>query len=432
MIPPLANLAPTLVEVILKGVLVAALALLLTQAIRHASAAKRHKLLRLALLSLLILPLFSVWLPDRQIDVPGTVANWIPNQLEVGPDGSADAFRSPIVFLSNDVTSKTASRSTTLASWLIGLWGLGVVVLLLRLLVGLARVVLLTRRARSLSELRWWRLHVELLSLLGITRPVGLLMSPSVTAPMTWGLWRPVVLLPAEAESWSDERRRLVLTHELAHVARQDWFWQLLAAFAVALHWVNPFAHLVAQHLRLESEKASDDVVLRMGTQPSSYAELLLDFTRRLVVETEPQPALSTAMLRSSQLGARIVSILSSNRNRSPGSRRFTLLAGVLILAGIGLLATLQFNPQVPIDLDSVQRGVPWWQLASGESTQLSCGQTFGLDEPGVECGIVALRTGVPGLYLLTVTPALDERIPKGTIAVPDVATWVELMMLEL
>ncbi len=51
--------------------------------------------------------------------------------------------------------------------------------------------------------------------------------------PMTWGLIRTVVLLPAESGSWDVDRRRDVLLHELAHVRRHDWLTQMIARAGV-------------------------------------------------------------------------------------------------------------------------------------------------------------------------------------------------------
>ena len=61
--------------------------------------------------------------------------------------------------------------------------------------------------------------------------------------PMTWGWLRPVVLLPADSATWSDDRRRSVLLHELAHVRRRDWLADSIARAACALYWFNPLAH---------------------------------------------------------------------------------------------------------------------------------------------------------------------------------------------
>ena len=93
---------------------------------------------------------------------------------------------------------------------------------------------------------------------------------------MTWGVLRPVIMLPVEASAWSDERRRVVLLHELAHIRRYDTFTQWFAQAALVLHWFNPLAWRVYRRFLMEREHAADDLVLAGGARPSTYASHLL------------------------------------------------------------------------------------------------------------------------------------------------------------
>ena len=94
---------------------------------------------------------------------------------------------------------------------------------------------------------------------------------------MTWGTLRPRILLPAEAAGWTDERRRIVLLHELAHIARRDSFSRSVAAIICALYWAHPAIWYAARRMRLEQEHACDDLVLSLGAKASLYARNLLD-----------------------------------------------------------------------------------------------------------------------------------------------------------
>ena len=84
-------------------------------------------------------------------------------------------------------------------------------------------------------------------------------MRRQYTMPLTWGLFRPVIVLPSGAEHWPEDRRRIVLSHELAHIARHDWLLQICAELVRALYWFHPLAWLAAARLRQESERACDD-----------------------------------------------------------------------------------------------------------------------------------------------------------------------------
>src|SRR6185503_18970908 len=108
-------------------------------------------------------------------------------------------------------------------AWLALAYAAGAAVLLAQVALGRGEVRRLARSAVPLHDHpEWGELFRELVWIAGIDRRVFLLRSRRPTMPMTWGTLRPVILLPAEADGWSEERKRVVLLHELAHVARHD------------------------------------------------------------------------------------------------------------------------------------------------------------------------------------------------------------------
>ena len=140
---------------------------------------------------------------------------------------------------------------------------------------------------------------------LGIEHRVDVLEAARTGMPMTFGIFRPTVLLPAGASEWNPERLRIVLLHELAHVRRGDVAMHLLARTALALYWWNPLAWFAWREFLKERERATDDLVLHAGARASEYAGHLLEVARTL------QPATATAwaaiaMARRSQLEGRL------------------------------------------------------------------------------------------------------------------------------
>src|SRR5260370_16847293 len=87
--------------------------------------------------------------------------------------------------------------------------------------------------------------------------------------PLTWGILRPKLLLPEEADEWPDERRRAVLMHELAHVRRRDGLTQWLGLTACAAYWFNPLAWWAASRLWSEREQACEHIVFDAAEPPS-------------------------------------------------------------------------------------------------------------------------------------------------------------------
>ena len=132
-------------------------------------------------------------------------------------------------------------------------------------------------------------------------------MSDQVEMAFAFDAFTPTIILPASAEEWSDDRRRAVLLHELAHIRRRDLIGHVIAGVACAVYWFNPFVWAAARRLRVESELASDDVVLESGVRPSDYAQHLLDLVTSV---GQGAPTVALAMARPREFEGRLVAIL--------------------------------------------------------------------------------------------------------------------------
>ena len=158
-------------------------------------------------------------------------------------------------------------------------------------------------------------------AMLRVHRRVSLRQTERSSVPVACGIWRPSILLPADAANWSSDRRLVVLLHEIAHVRRRDCVVQAMAELMRAIHWLNPLAHVALMRLRAEQERACDDLVLAAGTDAPLYADHLVDIARSF--RAPSAPALATlAMARPSQLEGRLMAILDAGCNRSPLARR--------------------------------------------------------------------------------------------------------------
>ncbi len=331
-------------------------------ALRRGSAAARHLVWTLALAGLLALPALSLGIPGwawpvlpageaslrAAIDSPTSTTSRPPADLSpIDPPG---AWGRPASEPEASATMARAGAGTHVApapappisaraqdlsrGWPVALWMAGALAVVLPVLIGLAMRGRLGRSARPIEGGEWAELAAELAGRLGVARRVRLLQSDRSSMPMTWGWLRPVVLLPADAEGWSSERRRDVLLHELAHVRRLDCATQLLAQVACAVYWFNPLAWLAARQMRVERERACDDLVLRAGVRASDYAGHLLAMARDLRAGRAAALA-AVAMARPSQLEGRLLAILDPVRRRG-GVRRATAVLGL-----VGLLVAL-------------------------------------------------------------------------------------------
>ena len=99
------------------------------------------------------------------------------------------------------------------------------------------------------------------------------------TGPMTYGILRPVILLPKNTD-WSDtERLRYVLEHEMVHIRRLDGLTKLVLAAAACVHWFNPLSWAMLALAGRDIELSCDEAVVRRCglDRRSAYAMTLID-----------------------------------------------------------------------------------------------------------------------------------------------------------
>ena len=302
---------------------------------RRSSAATRHLVWLVAIAAVLVLPLLSASLPAWRVALlpaPDVVTPSVAAVTPV-PDVSAPATarvsadEPTLISLLPDVISAGAPaepRDWGRIAFLV--WCVGAALVALPMLLGHGRVWALSQTARPAEGGPWSALASTLPGSLGLAGKVRIMVSDRATMPMAFGIVNPTVLLPADAENWPFARRRDVMLHELAHVARRDCLTQLVAQAACALYWFDPLVWIAARALRGERERACDDAVVRAGSRPSEYATYLLQTARDLRVPRTAQLA-TVCMARRSQLSERLLAILDAHRSRHTVSRRFAVPA---------------------------------------------------------------------------------------------------------
>ncbi|HEX4469798.1 MAG TPA: M56 family metallopeptidase, partial [Gemmatimonadaceae bacterium] len=239
-------------------------------------------------------------------------------------------------------------RNHTPGWWVRGaaiVWLIGALGILGRFLAGTFAVSRLARRSERVEDGRWLSLAQRVAIRLGVARPMTLLRSARFDVPVTWGVVYPVVLLPDDADNWTDERRRYVLVHEMAHVKRFDAFTQIIAQVAIAIFWFDPFVWIAAHRMRVEREHACDDYVLNEGTPASTYASDLLAMVRSLGTRGRTaQPAFAAlAMARPGELETRMEAILDPRQDRR--SLRSAPALGLALCSLLLLLPLAAFKP---------------------------------------------------------------------------------------
>src|SRR5258706_4389443 len=345
-----------LADAFVKATVLLVLAAIVTLCMRRSPAALRHLSWSLACGGVLALPLASGLLPNWRVagwprlDIPIAldVAPWAGAPLGATQEHAPPPPRTPpasVTSVQRSVPSATGDdgpvRFRVTADWtalIFPIWLSGVAAILLLLAVAIGRIIWLNRVTALVQDERWLGLVEDLSLELGLTRHVRLLQAKGPAMPMTWGIRRPAILVPAEADAWTAERRRDVLLHELAHVKRHDFLIQLIARIACAVYWFHPLVWLAARRLREERKPTCDDQVLRAGATPSDYATHLLEIARGLRAARATTLA-SVAMARPAQLATPLIDVLDTRRSRDTLSARSAVPAWIAAIAVVVPLA---------------------------------------------------------------------------------------------
>ena len=334
------------------------LTLLGTLLLRRSSAAARHWVLAVGVVSAVALPALHA-LPTPPVARMAPVGPLLLDALSPYPDvqftepvepADADGAGSVVALTPGGPRPgrsrpavATVARGAVVGRLAVKIWLAGAFAGLGVLLVGLARLRWLRASSRRVTDGPWHRLCADLARSCGLNRGVDLLWGPRPGLVATWGWRRPAVMLPASASGWSAERMRVVLLHELAHARRGDWLLQLVAEALRCVWWFNPLAWMVGARLRRESEHAADDLVLARGVPAATCATHLVELAREVRKHRTWLPA--PAMARPSNLERRVSAMLNPRTNRRP-MKRFARFGSLCVLVPLSIVvAGLQVGP---------------------------------------------------------------------------------------
>src|SRR5688500_7086498 len=327
-------------------ILLAALGLTLMMQQRF-SAGARHVVWLVTVAALLLVPVLTVWapIPVRILPAvsaldgptaatsdaaPATVAtyNAADHSSAVGSDQGASqpvsiSARSEAGTFMN-ISPVTPLLVTSGAVGRASASSLGFAALTVRRIV---------HRAEPPDSRDWLAPLFEVSDRLGLEEPPRVLRSEDAKMPFACGVLNPTIVLPAECDNWTLDRRRAVLLHELAHVKRHDLVGHTLGRLACAIYWFHPLVWTAAKNLRSESERACDDLALSCGARATDYAAHLLDIVTS--VRGDATPSVALAMARRKEFEGRMLAILDPELRHSTPSRRqsMTLIGSLAMMA---------------------------------------------------------------------------------------------------
>jgi len=271
--------------------------------------------------------------------------------------------------------------------------------------VAVARLFGLRNRATVLVEPAWLGALAHAQRRMGFKSGAALLVSPDIASPVSWGLFRPTIVLDERALQAEGEAEAII-AHELAHVARADWAKLLLSRAATALFWFNPLVWLLARQCHELREEAADDAVLRHEVDGSDYAAILVGHARHecrglLLAANGVAPG-------KGSLRRRVTRVLDGKLRRAPAGLGFTAAALLVALAAGTPLAALTLRaPRVVAPVAPIKPADPIRvAVAMGDG-----GHTFATISP---------RTArAPSVVQAVVTDAAGKVVTAATMPAP-------------
>lgn len=173
-------------------------------------------------------------------------------------------------------------------------------------------------------------------------RSPRVIVSSAATVPMTWGWFRPVIVLPVAWREWSYSHKRMAIVHELSHVRSGDWVFYVAGRVVCALLWFHPGVWWIARALRDDCEQACDDRVIASGVRRSDYAELLVRAAER--GHLVPARA-ALALSRRGGLRMRLAAVLDADHDIRPMARGRAVAAVLVAMTAAAPISVVQLAP---------------------------------------------------------------------------------------
>jgi bla regulator protein BlaR1 len=310
-----------------QSTLTAAVAGLLALALRHNRATVRYGVWLAASVKFLI--------PFSALSLIGSQLGWGSSTPAGRPDLTIviDAIGQPFSAIPATNLARAGGEAVLgrqpLLLVLGAIWLSGCAVILVSWLIRWQQVAATVRHGSPVEGGREVDTIRRLQQMAGIRKPIAVVSSTTSLEPGMFGIIRPVLLWPASiAERLDDRQVEAILAHEVSHVRRRDNLAAALHMLVEALFWFHPLVWWIGARLVDERERACDEEVVRLGSDPQTYAESILK-TCQLYVES---PLLCVAGVTGSDLKRRIERIMKNEAGAPLNAWRKILIAAMAIV----------------------------------------------------------------------------------------------------
>jgi bla regulator protein BlaR1 len=242
---------------------------------------------------------FKFLVPFALLTTLGSHLQWVPPAQQIVTQIAAPAASFTMMQISQPFSGTLPLGASTRGArgWalvaILGVWA-----------CGFASVALIRLRG-------WLRIRTAIRVSVPIDIPatVAVRSSPGLLEPGVVGWLRPILLLPAGiAGRLTPPQLEAVLAHELCHVRRRDNLFASIHMMVEAMFWFHPLVWWIGAKLVEERERACDEEVLSLGSEPHVYAEGIVNVCK-LYVES---PLVCVSGVTGSNLNKRIEAIMSN------------------------------------------------------------------------------------------------------------------------
>jgi bla regulator protein BlaR1 len=315
----------TVLHSLWQAIVVALLLLVVLLGLRRKSASTRYLAANLALFTQLVLSIITFyWLFSSSVNAETT--NIVLEGVSLSGE-SVSAVNSPLeqlwVYLSAYFNEHLP---IIVCIWLLGMAFFG-----LRVLGGLVYVQHLKYYRVTPLDAYWNERLKSLSDALQIKTKVQLLESAAVKVPMVIGTLKPIILIPIGAVNMlTPAQVEIIIAHELAHIHRRDFLFNILQSIIESLYYFNPAVWWISAYIRTERENCCDDIAVKLCGNRLEYAKALVKLEE--AYQSSPRMAMALASKGGNRLLFRVRRILNQPQNKSSVMEKFSAII-ILLLA---------------------------------------------------------------------------------------------------
>jgi beta-lactamase regulating signal transducer with metallopeptidase domain len=254
-------------------------------ALRKKSAKLRYVLSNISLLAVLVAAVITFAMHyDFGATPKNTVSNHTLNIIESDATPSLAENTEGVIASTESEPPKALFNLSTFKEYfnnhlplIVTLWLLGVALFLLRLMGSVSYIYYLKNRMNFPTDEYWTEMVDNLSQKAGLKQAVDLVESAMVRTPVVVGFLKPMILFPMGViNRLAPEEVEAILAHELAHVLRHDYIFNIFQSIVEALFYYHPAVWWLSGQIRNERESACDDIAINLINSKMNYAKALV------------------------------------------------------------------------------------------------------------------------------------------------------------